>query len=117
MFHIVLVGSHTDVVDIALVECFYQLLLTVQTGTDGGLRFYLPRGRAGFAGLNPGGSAIVRCFGAYGWEHGRLRLCLRTPDGPHTLEGSLSWTEARLTFEGTGVGFPMGPITFTRVAE
>jgi len=91
-----------------------QLRLTLHFSTADQVSFYFPRGRAGLAGMIPMNGMFVRFFGAYGWQKGKLHIALRSPDGPDTLDGALTWTEDRLFFEGTGVNFPGGRVEFKK---
>ncbi len=76
--------------------------------------FYLPRGRAGLTAVIPNGTAMLRYFGAYGWQQGKLLLSMRTPDGPDSMDGVVSWAGDELAFDGTGVDFPGGHVVFTK---
>ena len=94
-----------------------QLRMTIRFGGQEQIEFWLPRGKAGLASVIRNGfpmQANIRLFGCYGWQQGRLRIALRTPDGPDTMDGVLAWTEDELVFDGTGVSFPGGHVVFRR---
>lgn len=95
-------------------ELLDQLRLTVRFGPEEHLEFYLPRGKAGLAAMPYINGTLRRFFGCYGWQNGTLHFALRSPDGPDTMEGALTWTADRLIFDGLGVDFPDGRVVFKR---
>jgi len=93
-----------------------QIEIRADFGDSGSMWFYLPRGRAGLAGIMPVGKSCRRFFGAYGWQDGKLRTVLRCLDGPDTVDGIWTWDEDKLVFDGVGIGFP-GHVELTRLDE
>ena len=80
------------------------------------IRLYLPRGKAGLSAMLPvDEKTAVRLFGAYGWQEGKLRVALRSPDSPLTLDGAFTWKEDALVFDGVGIGVPGGHLEYQRV--
>ena len=77
------------------------------------LDLYLTRGRLAFAGVNPWQKK--RFFGGYGWQEHKLRIGLRTVDGPDTMEGVFSRTEDQLIFDGIGMDCPGGHVVFEKL--
>lgn len=75
--------------------------------------FYLPRGRMALVGVNPWQK--TRFFGGYAWHDQQLKLHLRTVDGPDTMEGSLSWTDKQIVYDGIGIGCPGGHVVFEKM--
>ncbi|MBR4457844.1 MAG: serine hydrolase [Clostridia bacterium] len=98
-----------------MFEALDQLEIRMRFSESEEILFSLPRGKAGLCAAVPNGRVFLRYFGCFGWEKGTLRVCLRSPDGPDTMDGVLSWTRDSLHFDGTGVDFPSGSLTFTRV--
>ena len=96
-----------------------QLVLTLRFGTMEKIDFWLPRGKAGLASVIPNGLPMqtnIRFFGCYGWQQGKLHIALRTPDGPDTMDGVLTWTGDELVFDGAGVYFPGGHVVFRKLS-
>ena len=92
-----------------------RLRLTMEFGRTEWCDFDLPRGKAGPAARIPDGPAdqTAVCFlGCYGWEKGKLRVVLRTPNGPEAMDGTLTWSGRELVFDGNGVMFPGGHMVF-----
>ena len=75
--------------------------------------FYLSGENFTLIGVNPWQKA--RFFGGYAWHEHKLQFHLRTVDGPDTMEGELSWTEDRITFDGIGIGCPGGHVVFEKI--
>ncbi|MBR4710594.1 MAG: serine hydrolase [Clostridia bacterium] len=90
-----------------------QVELCLHFGPGETLPFYLRRGHAGLCAM-AAGNPPVRYFGCCGWDRGRLRVSMRTPDGPDTVDGVFTWEDDRLVFDGTGVHFPGGHVVFSR---
>ena len=84
--------------------------------------FWVPRGHAGLCGVLPcipafQRSRLIRYFGCYGWQDGGLHVVLRSPDGPNTLDGVLTWTDGALCFDGLGIAFPNGHVELRKATE
>lgn len=77
--------------------------------------FWLPRGKAGLTAVVPNSpETAIRYFGCYGWRQGKLRVAMRSPDGPDTMDGVWTWAGDELAWDGTGVDFPGGHVVFAR---
>ena len=91
--------------------------LRLNAGTPRQITFHLSREQAGLAAVTCWNGVENDYYGAYGWDHGKLRVALHCLGAPDTLDGVFSWQGNELIFDGLGVAFPSDHAVFTRVPD